>query len=315
MRVLVADALDPVAVRALQERGHSCDVRPGLTADDLPQQIGEAEVLVVRSTKVTAATFAAADALRLVVRAGSGLNTIDQEAAQASAVAVANVPGANALAVAELTFALLLAWDRRIVDNVLASRAGTWDKKGLAQGARGLAEMTLGIVGLGAIGAVVAERAAAFGMNLRTVGRPGASQRTRRVVQRLHIAQDESMVKLAGQVDVLTLHAPAGSSTRGMVGADVIAALRDDALLVNTSRADLVDAPALLAALNDGRIWAALDVFPDEPGATQADEWTSPLGQHPRVLASQHIGASTAQAQRAVALGVVDVIDRHVQDA
>ena len=184
MRVLVADALDPDAVGQLEAAGHSCEVAPGLSADDLPDHIAGYDVLVVRSTKVTAKTIESGDALSLVVRAGSGLNTIDRDAATAHGVAVANVPGANALAVAELTFGLLLALDRRIVDNADASRAGHWDKKGLSKGARGLAGSTIGVIGLGAIGRAVAERAVAFGMQVRTVGRPDASERTRAAIDR-----------------------------------------------------------------------------------------------------------------------------------
>lgn len=310
MRVLVADALDPDAVGQLEAAGHSCEVAPGLSADDLPDHIAGYDVLVVRSTKVTAKTIESGDALSLVVRAGSGLNTIDRDAATAHGVAVANVPGANALAVAELTFGLLLALDRRIVDNADASRAGHWDKKGLSKGARGLAGSTIGVIGLGAIGRAVAERAVAFGMQVRTVGRPDASERTRAAIDRLGIAEDADLLTLAGQVDVLSVHVPAGAATTGMVSRDVIAALRPGAVVLNTSRADVVDSAALLEALDSDAVRAGLDVFPDEPTAT-TDDWQSALAAHRNVVATQHIGASTAQAQRAVAQGVVDLVVAH----
>jgi D-3-phosphoglycerate dehydrogenase len=311
MRVLVADSLDASAVAALTAAGHACVVEPGLTADDLPQRVPGFDVLVVRSTKVSAATLTAADALRLVVRAGSGLNTIDRDTAAARGVAVANVPGANAVAVAELVFGLLLALDRRIVDNVTASRSGRWDKKALSSSAQGLSGSTLGIVGLGSIGRAVAKRASAFDMSLRTVQRPDASERTREFVQRLGFALDDDLVSLAAHCDALTIHVPAGAGTTGMVGREVIAALRPGAVLVNTSRADVVDTESLLEALDADLVRAGLDVFPDEPGASPTDGWHSRLAAHRNVVATQHIGASTAQAQRAVAQGVVDVIAAH----
>jgi D-3-phosphoglycerate dehydrogenase / 2-oxoglutarate reductase len=310
MRVLVADALDPDAVAQLVAAGHDCEVAPGLSADELPDHVAGYDVLVVRSTKVTAKTIESGDVLSLVVRAGSGLNTIDRDAAAARRVVVANVPGANALAVAELTFALLLAIDRRIVDNTDAARAGRWDKKGLSAGARGLAGSAIGVVGLGAIGVAVAERALAFGMQVRTVGRDDMSERTGDAVRRLGIATDPDLVTLAGTVDVLSVHVPSGATTQGMVGRDVIAAMRPGAVLLNTSRADVVDSAALLEALDADRVRAGLDVFPDEPTAT-SDGWESPLAAHRNVVATEHIGASTAQAQRAVAQGVVDLVLAH----
>jgi D-3-phosphoglycerate dehydrogenase len=310
MRVLVADALDAAAVDQLRAAGHTCEVAPGLTADELADHVAGYDVLVVRSTRVTAATIAAGDVLSLVVRAGSGLNTIDREAAASRGVAVANVPGANALAVAELTLGLLLAIDRRIVDNTEAARGGRWDKKGLSSGARGLSGATIGVVGLGAIGAAVAERASAFGMTVRTVGRDDCSPRTREVVQRLGIVEDPDLVTLAANVHVLTVHVPAGSGTSGMVDADVFAAMRRGAVFINTSRPDVVDSGALLEALEADHVRAGLDVFPDEPTAT-TDAWSSALAAHRNVVATQHVGASTAQAQRAVAQGVVDLVLSH----
>src|SRR5918992_2009813 len=166
MRVLFADAIDPSTVEALEEQGHECTRRPDLSSDDLPGEIAGFEVLVVRSTKVTAAAIDAADALELIVRAGAGTNTIDVEAASQVGMYVTNVPGRNAIAVAELTMGLLLAIDRRIADNVADLRTGSWNKTAYSK-ADGLFGRRLGIVGLGDIGLAVAERAAAFGLEVR----------------------------------------------------------------------------------------------------------------------------------------------------
>ena len=310
MRVLLADALDAGAVETLERRGHTVVAQADLTADTLPGAIAGFEVLVVRSTKVTAATIDAGDHLGLVVRAGSGTNTIDCRAATAAGVVVANVPGANAVAVAELTLGLILALDRHIPDQVVAARGGMWDKKGFGR-AKGLHGSGLGIVGFGAIGQAVAQRAAAFGMSLCVLDRAHRSAAAGAMIERYSIGSAPSLVDLARTVDVLSVHVPAGAANAGLISDEVIRALPDGALLINTSRADVVDHDALLEALDSGRIRAGLDVFPDEPGAASSSQWTSRLAAHPGVVATHHIGASTGQAQLAVAHGVVDVVASH----
>ncbi|MFZ0324852.1 MAG: NAD(P)-dependent oxidoreductase [Actinomycetes bacterium] len=310
MRILLADALDGGAVDALERRSHVLVSRADLTADTLPEAVSGFDVLVVRSTRVTASTFAAADQLGLVVRAGSGTNTIDCDAASKAGVVVANVPGANAVAVAELTLGLVLALDRHIPEQVVAARDGSWDKRGFGR-SRGLQGATLGVVGLGAIGQAVAYRAAAFGMSLSFLDRPHRSASASAVVERLAMTPVDSLVELAASVDVLTVHVPSGKATAGMVGADVLQALRPGSFFINTSRADVVDSDALLEVLDSGRIRAGLDVFPDEPADGQSSQWVSQLAAHPGVVATHHVGASTRQAQLAVSLGVVDVIASH----
>jgi len=307
MRILVADALEPFAVAALESAGHTCTVDPDLTGDSLPSAIGDAEALIVRSTKVTAETLTAGKELTLVVRAGAGTNTIDVAAATASGVVVTNVPGRNADAVAELAFGLMLAIDRKIPDGVIALRAGQWDKKGMSKGARGLKGTDLGIVGLGSIGLGVASRARAFGMNVLALRRPGRSAESEARIADLGITLLDSQPELAASVDWLSLHIPAGPDTAGIVDAETLGAMRPGAVLINTSRADVVDADALLERLEAGAIRAGLDVFPDEPGSGNA-AWTSTIAAHPGVVGTHHVGASTEQAQLAVAEGVVDVV-------
>lgn len=305
MRVLVADRL-PGLAEGLEAAGHDGDVRPELTAESLPAELAGVEILVVRSTEVTADAFGAADALRLVVRAGSGTNTIDCAAATTAGVVVANVPGRNSIAVAELTLALLLAVDRAVPDNVAELRAGQWDKKRFSQVGRGLYGRSLGIVGLGHIGLEVAARARAFGLDLVTMARPRRSEATRRRIEELDIAEVPSLLDVAGRVDVLTLHLPLTDETRGSVGEAVLDALAPG-VLINTSRAAVVDTDALLAHLDRGTLSAGLDVYPDEPAAGAA-RWTSKLAGHPRVVGTHHIGASTEQAQSAVVAGVLEVV-------
>ena len=310
MRVLLADAIDPSTVDVLTERGHDCVSDPKLTADDLPDRIAGFEALVVRSTKVTAATIEAADALELIVRAGAGTNTIDVDAASEVGIYVTNVPGRNAIAVAELTMGLLLAIDRRIADNVADLRTGSWNKTSYSQ-ADGLFGKVMGIVGLGEIGFAVAERASAFGLDVRAV-RKDRDEATEERIKALGIELVGSLEELVKTSDIVSIHVPATSETESMFDAQILGRMKEGAILLNTSRGDIVDEPALLDALETRALRAGLDVYPDEPGSGATD-WSSKLAQHPNVVGTHHIGASTVQAQKAVAEGVVEIIDAFVR--
>ncbi|MGH2678958.1 MAG: NAD(P)-dependent oxidoreductase [Actinomycetota bacterium] len=310
MRVLLADAIDPPTVAALNERGHECVSEPKLSSDDLPRRIGGFQALVVRSTEVSASTVEAADALELIVRAGAGTNTIDVEAASEVGIYVTNVPGRNAIAVAELTLGLLLAIDRRIADNVADLRAGTWDKATYGK-ADGLFGKVIGIVGLGEIGLAVAERAAAFGLSIRAI-RKERDEATEERIKALGIELVDSLDELVAASDIVSIHVPASPGTASMFDARVLGRMKEGAILLNTSRGDVVDEAALLDALEARGLRVGLDVYPDEPGAASTD-WSSPLAQHPNVVGTHHIGASTEQAQKAVADGVVEIFDAFVR--
>jgi D-3-phosphoglycerate dehydrogenase len=308
MRVLVADEFPKVHLESLRGLGLTVDFRPGLKGDTLAEAAKDATILVVRSTEVPAKVFEVAKGLSLVIRAGAGVNTIDVKAASAHGVFVANCPGQNAIAVAELTFGLMLAVDRHIPDNVAALRQGVWNKKRFSQ-ARGLYGRTLGIVGLGAIGAAVAERAVAFGMRAVGYSRSLTPERAKA----LGLERAESLLALARQSEVLTVHVPASSETKGLVSRQVLAALPDGAVFINTSRADVVDNEALLEEARRGRISVATDVFPDEPKGGEAT-FQSELGKLPHVYGTHHIGASTEQAQDAIARETVRLVDRFLNE-
>lgn len=310
MRVLFADTVDPSTVQVLTDQGHECEVDPGVSADDLPSRIGGVEALVVRSTRVTAETIEAAHDLELIVRAGAGTNTIDVDAASDVGIYVTNVPGRNAIAVAELTMGLLLAIDRRIADNVSELRAGTWNKSAFAK-AEGLFGKSLGIVGVGDIGLAVAERAAAFGLRVRVIRK----DRDPEVEERLRTIDTElidSLEDLVSTSDIVSIHLPATPETESMFDAALLGRMRDGAILLNTSRGDIVDEAALLDAIESKGLRIGLDVYPDEPASGTA-EWSSKLAQHPNVVGTHHIGASTDQAQRAVADGVVEIVEAFVR--
>jgi D-3-phosphoglycerate dehydrogenase len=306
LRILVADALPQAAIEDLEERGHDCVVDTSLSGSDLAEHILGFDILVVRGTKVPKKVFAVANRLALVVRAGAGTNTIATDAAAARGVLVANVPGRNSAAVAELTMGLLLAVDRRIPDNVADLRAGRWNKKAYGKAA-GLLGSTLGIVGLGSIGLCVAERAASFGIKVQAVEKRRAAYVEGRAAE-LGIVMCPSLQELLSSSDIVSLHVPSASDTRHLVDKSFLSHMRTGSILLNTSRGEVIDQVALLEALDAGSVRAGLDVYEDEPGSGTA-EWTSELARHPNVVGTHHIGASTMQAQLATAAGVVEIID------
>ena len=306
MKILFADAFPPPRLERIRGDGHECEFAPTLTGEDLPGAVPGFDALVVRSTRVGAAALESGDSLKLVVRAGAGTNTIDKGRARELGIDVCNVPGANALAVAELTLGLIVCADRSIPDNVADLRNGAWNKKRYSR-ARGLFGRSLGIVGVGAIGMAVAERAAAFGMRILVLASPRRAVATRARLAALGATEVSSLGELAENSDFLTLHVPGGAQTRGLVSRDILARMRPGAVFVNTSRSDVVDEPALLEALETKGIRAVVDVYDGEPASGEA-RFDSPLARHPSVYGTHHIGASTEQAQLAVADGVARVI-------
>lgn len=307
MKILIADKFPASHAEQLNDLGHSCTVAPELDADSLVDAIADHDVLVVRSTRVTRDTFDAGKQLKLVIRAGAGTNTIDKDYASGKGITVCNVPGANAVAVAELVMGLLLCIDRNIPDNVIDLRQGQWDKKRYCT-ARGLYGLSLGILGLGAIGFAVAERAHAFGMEVCVVTKPERSEDIRQRIRQSGIVELDSQSQLLGHCDIVSLHLPATEHTRVMVDKAFLSAMKNGAILINTSRGELVDEQALLWAIESKGLRAGLDVYANEP-AEGKTTFSSALASHPSVYGTHHIGASTDQAQVAVADGVIQVVD------
>jgi D-3-phosphoglycerate dehydrogenase / 2-oxoglutarate reductase len=307
MRVLLADEFPERQLERLEKRGHDVRYEPGLDAETLPGSVADAEILVVRSTEVTGGAIETADELGLIVRAGAGTNTIDVETASRRGVYVSNVPGKSAVAVSELTIGLMLAVDRRIPDNVTDLRADKWHKAEFSK-ARGLMGRRLGIIGLGAIGIEVAIRARAFGMKLASLERDDRDDEQVEEIEELGIKLHPDLDSLLPQCDVVTLHVPATPDTDRMVDRAFLAKMRDGSILINTSRAEVIVFEDLLWALEEKDMWAGLDVFPDEPETGEAG-YSSEVGKHSRVYGTHHIGASTDQAQEAIAKQVIKIID------
>jgi len=307
VKVLVADKFEKSGLDGLKAAG--CDVvyEPDLKDDALTQAIktSGADVLVVRSTTVTAPMLESGK-LSLVVRAGAGYNTIDVATASKRGIYVSNCPGKNAIAVAELAFALLLAIDRRVPDNVADLRAGTWNKKEYSK-AKGIFGRTLGLIGYGNIGQEMAKRAHAFGMPIVVWSRRfvGADPRVRPYDQGMEVAS--SPEEVAERSDVLSVHLALTPETRGLIGASVIDRLKPGSYFINTARAEIVDHAALEQAVRERNIRVGLDVFAGEP-AGAAGEFKNALASHPNVYGTHHIGASTDQAQEAIATETVRII-------
>ena len=302
MKVLVADKLPPSGLQALARAGYEVVEDAAVKDQALIDKLVEtqAEVLIVRSTKVPRAALQAGS-LGLVVRAGAGYNNVDVDAAAEMGIYVANCPGKNAVAVAELTMGLLLALDRQIPDCVQSLRQGRWNKKGFSQ-ARGLLGRTLGVIGLGEIGRQVVARARAFGMPVIAWSR----SLTEEAAEELGVRRAADPLQVARESDAVSVHVALTGDTRGMIDEAFFAAMRPGAFFLNTSRGEVVDGAALQAAITAKGLRAGLDVWNKQPADATGD-FADPLGAMPQVYGTHHIGASTDQAQDAVAAEAVRV--------
>jgi D-3-phosphoglycerate dehydrogenase len=308
MKVLIADQFPEGGRAALVRSGVEVVYEPGLKDAALTAAVGStgAEILVVRGTKVPAATLAAGR-LSLVVRAGAGYDTIDVPAASARGIYVSNCPGKNSIAVAELTFALILALDRRISANVADLKAGRWNKAEYSK-ARGLFGRTLGLIGLGRIGQEVLGRARAFGMPVVAWSRSLTPERA----SSLGVERKSSPTDVAAECDVLSVHVALNSGTRNLIHRGVLDALRPGSYFINTARAEVVDQAALYEAVRDRGIRAGLDVFAGEPSGG-AGTVQDKIFELDGVIGTHHIGASTDQAQEAIADETVRIIAEYVR--
>jgi len=288
MKVLISDALAPAAADTLRDAGHDVTVKTGLKPDDLVATLQGCSALLVRgATKVTADVIQKCPDLKVVARAGTGLDNIDTAAAKQRGIIVLNTPAANAISVAELTLGLMLALERHLVGAASDLKHGRWEKTKYA--GRELNGKTIGLVGFGRIGREVAVRARAFGMPV-TAHDPA-----------IHawpagfdwVTREETLDLLLHGADYVSLHIPLSPSTKNLIGARELALMKRDAVLVNCARGGVVDEVALERALVDGPLrGAALDVFATEPAPAG-----HPLLALPNVIATPHLGASTAEAQ------------------
>ncbi len=298
---LVADELPASCIAELTAAGLEVRFEPKCTADELPARIGDAAILVVRSTKVTRQAIEAAPRLALIVRAGAGYDTIDVAAASERGIFVSNCPGKNSVAVAELAMGLIVALDRRIADGTADLRAGAWNKKlyGEAQGLKG---RTLGLAGLGQIGGEVARRARAFDMRVIAWSIPYAED----LARSLGVERCATLGELVEQSDAVSVHLPQTVETKRIFNADVFARMKPGAIFVNTSRGGIVDEAALAQAMKDRGLRVGLDVFEGEPSGSTG-EFRPAIASAGIFAGTHHIGASTEQAQSAIAAETVRI--------
>lgn len=296
MRILIADKLAPFVPGRLQDLGAAVTVDAKADGDSLTARIAELDpdVVIVRSTKVQAAQIEAGKRLALVIRAGAGVNTIDLATCSKRGVYVANCPGKNAIAVAELVMGHLVNLDRRIVDNAVALRNHTWDKKTFGS-ARGLAGRTLAVIGTGQIGQEVITRARAFAMKVVA----WSPELDAAMAERIGVTRCDTIEDAVRGADAVTLHVALAKETRGRIGESVFAAMKPGAYFINAARSEIVDHDALLRAIDEKHFRVGLDVFPDEPTASQA-AYTHAIADHAAVYGTHHIGASTDEAEEAV---------------
>ncbi len=308
MNIFIADKLPDEATSELEKLGLNVIFEPAAKASDLDRGLGDVQVLIVRSTVVSESCVKNSPSLSLIVRAGAGVNNIDMEAASNLGIYVANCPGKNAIAVAELTMGLILSLDRFLADNVSEFRAGNWNKAAFSK-AGGLYGKVLGVIGTGQIGQEVISRARAFGMPVIAWSRSLTPEKA----GELDVIRAASIEEVASKCDILSLHLALKDQTRGIISKKILSELSDGSTLINTSRAEVVDEDALYEELSSGRLKAGLDVFSDEPEFKQG-EFSNRFQELKNVYVTHHIGASTRQAQLAVAADAADIVRGYVQE-
>ena len=303
MKILIADKFEESGRIGLRTIGCEISFQPDLKDDALVEAVAkeQPDVLIVRGTKVTEPMLAAGP-LKLVVRAGAGYNTIDVAAASRRGIYVANCPGKNSIAVAELAFALILALDRRVADNVIALRAGQWNKKEFSK-ARGLFGRTLGLVGVGKIGQEMIPRAKAFGINVIAWSRSLTAEKA----EALGVERKDSPLDVARASDIISVHVALKPDTKLLINSEFFGTMKQGAYFINTSRGEVVDQAALVEAIHAKGIRAGLDVFASEPTSGVA-EFTDAIANETNVYGTHHIGASTDQAQEAIADETVRIV-------
>ena len=307
MNILIADKFPENGLKKINSIGCNVSYKQELKGESLLEELknNSYEILIVRSTKVTSEMIDVSQVLSLIIRAGSGYNNIDIESASRRSIYVANCPGKNSIAVAELAMGLILSIDRRIPDNVIELRNGHWNKKEYSK-AKGLYGRTLGIIGTGRIGKELICRAQSFGLRVIAWSR----SLTQEIADELGVDYADTAIDVAKASDIVSIHLSLTSETRDFIGDEFFNALKPGTYFINTSRAEIVNKKFLIKAIEEKGIRAGLDVFPGEPGYKEGpiDE---PLAKNSNVYGTHHIGASTEQAQQAVADETARIVENY----
>lgn len=298
MRLLIADKFPEHYIAEFKKLGLDVEYSPKLGENDLPEKIKDVDILVVRSTNVTEETIKKSNTLNLIVRAGAGVNNINIPAANQKGVYVTNCPGKNSIAVAELAVGLMISLDRRIANNVMDFKNKKWNKAEYSK-AEGLFGKNLALIGVGNIGKEVAKRALALGMNVygKDISR----------IEGVAIKDFSEMDQILPIADVISIHLPLTDETKNLFNEKMFSYVKPNSILINTSRSEIIDESALIKAVKEKNLKVGLDVFKDEPEGKEG-EVCSPLQELENVYITHHIGASTEQAQNAVAEETVKIV-------
>lgn len=307
MKILLADKMPDWFTEAAGKICREVTNQPKLTAESLETEIKDSDILVVRSTEVSEAAINNAKNLSLIIRAGAGVNNINMKAANQKGVYVSNCPGKNSIAVAELTMALITAIDRRIAENVIDFRDGNWNKA-LYSKADGLFGKTIGIIGTGQIGVEVIQRAKSFGLNVIAWSRSLTNEKA----ESLEVVRAENIAEVFEKADIVSIHLAQNNDTKNLVNKSLLSKMKAGSMFINTSRAGIIVEGDLIAILKEGKIFAGLDVFKDEPEGKDG-AFNSPLRELKNVYVTHHIGASTTQAQDAVAEETLNIVKEYIQ--
>jgi D-3-phosphoglycerate dehydrogenase len=308
MKVLIVDKFPQEHLAVLRGIVEEVEYDPELTAESLTTHIPGANILVVRGTRVYADTIGRAHDLELIVRAGAGTENIDLEAASAQGIYVSNCPDKNSVAVAELTFGLLLAVDRHIPEQTMALREGVWNKTSFSK-ADGLKGKVFGVIGTGAIGREVIKRAKAFEMPVIAWSRSLTDAKA----GELGVTRAETIAELVQKSDIISMHVGLAPETRHMISAGIIAMMKPGAIILNTARGEIIDNTALAIALKNNRVRAGLDVYENEPTEGKG-VFVNTLTDAPNWVGTHHIGASTTQAQMATADEAIRIIEAYLRN-
>lgn len=308
MKIVVADKFPEQYIDKLKSLNVDVDYNPKLGADDLVEAVNDATIVIVRSTVVNEKCISNSSELSLIIRAGAGVNNIDLKAASAKGIYVANCPGKNSIAVAELAMGLILAIDRKIPDNVIDFRNGKWNKA-LYSKADGLFGKKLGVVGTGKIGLELIKRAQSCGIDVYAWSRSLTPQ----YAEKIGVQFCKSIGDLVELCDIVSVHLALKPETKGIISRDIIGRMKPGTIFINTARAEVVDEDALIEAAEAGKIKAGIDVFNDEPEQKEG-EFSSKLQHVKNIYVTHHIGASTEQAQNAVADDAVSIVREYVQE-
>jgi D-3-phosphoglycerate dehydrogenase / 2-oxoglutarate reductase len=308
MKILVADAFSPEGIEEMKKMGHEVVYEPKKVGAEFVKAMEELKpiVLVVRSKKVTKEVIDADPKLEMVIRAGAGVDTIDVAYCSKKGIYVANCPGKNSVAVAELAMGLIVSIDRRIPENVQLLKENKWEK-GMFAECIGIKGRTLGLIGIGNVGKEVAKRAIAFGMKVIACDVFLSAED----IAAMGATKIETAQEIAKQADIISLHVPALKETLKMVNKEFLALLKPDAVLINTARADLVVEEDLLERLEKVKgFWYGSDVFSAEPADKKA-VYENKLAKHPKVVGTHHIGASTKEAETAIGIEAVRMVKEY----